>query len=147
MQPRLRFTQIGVSREPLRLKVEIGNGASVFSTEALISIQQLERIVSGLESFKVQIYGGLFNFQIGEFGCEYSGGALSARLQFKEHGKIFLQIFAQSPFRQFGTREFANEIRLYLLSEPALLDGFISNLSDLLAGDSHEAELELLSWD
>lgn len=146
MKPGINFTKEWSDGDLLELRVEVCDGSSLFVNHIYVARQQLEDAVEGLGVFKDQIHGGLFDLRFGEFGPEYSNGALDARLQFRANGKIFVQVAAQAGFERFGEKEFASEAKLYLLTEPALLDDFIRALKALSDAHTSNAELDAIYW-
>ena len=104
--------------------------------------QDLADVIAGLNSFKNEVHGGIYDFHLGSFGPEYAGGAFHARLHFQSRGKIFVTARGQSEFQDFGIKTVANEATLYLQTEPALLDNFIAELGALRAGKREDANLE-----
>ena len=85
------------------------------------------------------VHGGLFDIRMGEFGPEYASGAFHARLHFQKSGKINITCKLQSDFKEFSGTKVASEALLYLVTQPALLDKFIDELTALSAGKQDEA--------
>ncbi|KFI06820.1 hypothetical protein [Massilia sp. BSC265] len=146
MTPGISFSKLSSDEDMLALQVEIRDGRSLFSTDIYVGHKKLADTVSGLHKFKDQIHGGLFNLRFGEFGPEYASGALDVRMHFRKRAKLFVRVLAQSEFSRFEDREFASEATLHLMSEPVLLDNFISALGMLSEGRADHAELEALEW-
>jgi hypothetical protein len=130
----------------LELQVEIADGRSLFVNQIYVGHRLLADTVSGLHQFKDQIHGGIFNLRFGEFGPEYASGALDVRMHFRKHGKLLVRVSAQSEFSRFEDRELSSDVKLYLVSEPALLDSFILELRALSEGSTGQAELEAIDW-
>ena len=145
MDPGIKFTAFWSDEDLIDLHVEICDGASLFATQVWVGHQQLRDTVAGLRTFKNQIHGGMFNLRFGEFGPEYASGALHVRLQFRKLAKILIQVSAQSGFTRFEEKELASEAKLYLVSEPALLDAFIDAFQTPSEGCPSEAMLEAFS--
>lgn len=147
MKPSIRFTKIWANEDMLELRIEVCDGRSLFVNQVYVGHQLLADTVSGLRRFKDQIFGGLFNLRFGEFGPEYASGALDVRMHFRKHGKLLIRILAQSEFSRFEERELSSDATLHLVSEPALLDNFILELSALSEGGIEQAKLEAIDWD
>ena len=130
----------------LELRVEISDGRSLFVNQIYVGHRLLADTISGLQQFKDQIHGGLFNLRFGEFGPEYASGALDIRMRFRKHGKLLARVLAQSEFCRFEDRELSSDVKLHLVSEPALLDSFILEFRALSEGSTEEAELEGIDW-
>jgi hypothetical protein len=146
MKPGMKFTKAGSDEDMVELRIEIYDGNSSFVNRIYVGHRQLQGAVDGLRAFKDQIHGGLFHLRFGEFGPEYAAGALEARLQFRKRGKLLVQVSAQSAFERFEDQELASEAKLWLVTEPALLDTFIDALRAMTEGCSEHAALEAIPW-
>ena len=146
MEPGIKFTANWSDEDLIDLHVEICDDVSLFSTTIWVRHQQFRDTVAGLHVFKHQINGGIFNLRFGEFGAEYASGALDVRLQWRKLAKILILVSAQSGFTRFEDRELASEAKLYLVSEPALLDAFIDAFQAPGERSSTEAVLEAFAW-
>ncbi|WP_141837804.1 hypothetical protein [Herbaspirillum sp. SJZ107] len=130
----------------LELKVAVCDGHSLFTTDIYVGHKQFADTVSGLDRFKEQIRGGLFNLRFGKFGPEYSSGALDVRMHFRTRAKLLLRVSAECGFSRFEDQELASKATLHLVSEPGLLDNFVLELGMLSKGSVDHAELEAVSW-
>jgi hypothetical protein len=92
--------------------------------------------------FKNHVHGGIFDIVLGSFGPEYAGGAFHARLHFQPLGKIHVTVRGQSEFREFGVKTVASDATLYLRTQPALLDNFVTDLDALRLGKRDDAKLD-----
>lgn len=119
------------------------DGTSVFVNKVYVGYGTYDELISNLEKFKEQIYGGIYDIAFGSSGPEYASGAFSARLHFQDRGKIYVSINAQSDFEDFGKKNVAGEMKLYFVTEPVLLDNFILSLKQLKSGQNDEAMLEI----
>jgi hypothetical protein len=144
MSPGIYFKKIWFDDDMVELKIDSCDGESIFSNKVYVGHHDLDNLIAGLSTFKDQVYGGLYDIQLGGFGPEYANGAFQARLHFHNRGKIHITVNAQSEFEEFGIKKVASEATLYLISEPALLDNFIAELKGLRAGRD-ESKLEGLT--
>lgn len=142
MKPCIRFNKIWADEDMLELRIEISDGDSLFVNKIYVDHQLLAETVSRIHRFKDQINGGIFDLRFGAFGPEYASGALDVRMHFRSRGKLVVRVLAESEFRDFEGRDLASDVTLHLMSEPALLDNFIVELSALSEGRSEQAELE-----
>lgn len=135
----------------VELRIEACDGTSSFSNKVYVGHQNLSDLVVELNTFKDHIYGGLYDLRFGEFGPEYDSGALHARLHFHDRGKLLISVNMQSEYSEFGRKNVASEAKLYLISEPSLLDSFIQSLRAVSDGHRIDAELEAVdspwTWD
>ncbi len=64
------------------------------------------------------------------------------RLHFHDPGRLLVSVSMQSEYSDFGKKNVASEAKLYLISEPALLDSFAHSLRALSNSHRIDAELE-----
>jgi hypothetical protein len=140
----IQITKVWFDEDVIELKVDVSDGTSFFSTNVYVGYQQLDDTISGLDVFKGQVHGGLFNIRWGEFGLEYANGAFYGRLHFARPGKLYITCRLQSDFKEFSLSQVASEATLFLRTEPVLLDNFISELKALNANRTKEAKLETI---
>ena len=124
-------------------QITSSDGVSTFVNEIYVGYGTFDETLTGLEKFKGQVYGGIFDIEFGSFGPEYASGAFIARLHFQDRGKIHVSIDVQSEFEDFGKKNVASEAKLYFVTEPALLDNFILDLKKINPDQSNEATLEI----
>jgi hypothetical protein len=142
MKPGIHFTEIWFDDDMVELKIDVSDGNSFFSNRVYVVYLVLADVVAKLDVFKSQIYGGLLDIRFGEFGPEYASGALHARLHFSKPGRLYITCKQQSSFKDFSVTKVASEATLYLKTEPALLDNFISDVKGLYLKKRKEAYLE-----
>ncbi|MFZ6712022.1 hypothetical protein [Undibacterium sp. TC9W] len=145
MQSGIRIEKIELEVSTLQLKLSVGDGESQFCNSVYVDVSQLDSFLNKLNLFKTQIFGGILNFQLGEFGQEYARGAMSLRFHFREPSKIYISIKSQGSFEDFGTQKVANEAAFFLISEPVLLDNFIDDLKALIANEKNDAAFETIN--
>ena len=144
MKPGIHFKKIWFDSDVVELRIESFDGDSFFTTKVFVGHQDFDALIDGLNTFKDQVYGGIFDMKLGRLGPEYANGAFDARLHFQNRGKIHITIKSQSDHKEFGIKNVASEATLYLISEPALLDNFIGELRNLQATVTDEAALEAI---
>ena len=138
----ISISRIWSDDDLVELHIVVTAQASSFSNTAYAGHEQLTELADELSIFKNHIHGGIQDFSFGKFGSEYANGAFQARLHFRSPGKLNVSTHQQSDFTSFSGREVANEARLYLVSEPVLLDNFIAELGCLVNGTREDASLE-----
>ena len=143
MKPGIIFRNIWHDDDMYEFKITSSDGVSTFVNKVYVGYGTYDELISDLENFKEQIYGGLYDIKFGSFGPEYASGAFHARLHFQDRGKIHISINSQSDFEDFGKKNIASEVKLYFVTEPALLDNFIQGLKQLKSGQSEEVILEI----
>ena len=144
MRPGIHLSKVGSDDDDIEFRVDVSDGTSCFSNEVYVWQHALEEAISSLRVFKNQVHGGLLDVRLGEFGPEYAGGAFHARFHFPAPGRLFVSCEQESEFAQFGKKEVASMAMLFVRSEPALLDRFISELEAVAAGKNEEAYLEAI---
>ena len=137
MQNGIAISKIWSDDDIDEVRVVVTDGTSAFSTTAYIGNGHLAKLVEELRVFRRHIHGGIKDIRFGEFGPEYANGAFFARLHFQEPGRLFVSTQQQSDFSAFSNRQVASESKMYLVSEPILLDNFITELAGL-ANDSRD---------
>jgi hypothetical protein len=140
----INFENIWHDEDMYELKISSSDGVSTFVHDVYVGYSTFDETIAGLESFKSQIYGGIYDLKFGSFGPEYASGAFHARFQFQKLGKIHITIKCQSDFQDFGKKNVASEASLYLVTEPSLLDNFIRSIKSLNNGKSKNAYLEII---
>ena len=87
--------------------------------------------------------GGLCDIKLGGFGQETAYGGFDARFHYANNanGKILITVNMQSDYFDFGIKKVASEAKMYLITEPGLLDNFIHHLSSL-ENKNEKIELE-----
>lgn len=142
MKAQIEMAKIWFDNDVVELKIRVCDGASCFSNRVYVGHDDLSKAVDDLNKFKSGIHGGIYDMNFGAFGPEYANGAFTARLHFYPVGRLKISVYQQSEFQEFTKNQVASEAKLYLKSEPALLDRFILELASLSAGTGDEASLE-----
>ncbi len=129
----------------LELSITVGDGQNLFSMSGYVDFDWPAETARALTSFGRQIHGGLYDLEIGKFGPEYGGGAFSARLHWYRPIELLISTHQQSAFGPFKGADVASEARLYLRTEPGLVDRFAAELPALSLKDGARAELECIA--
>jgi hypothetical protein len=140
----IRICKIWFDVDIVELSIQVSDGQSQFRNRVYVGHEHLENVVNSLESFKSQIHGGIYDIGFGKFGPEYANGAFLARLHYQRSGKINISVHAESEYEEFSDNKVASMVRLYLRSEPALLDTFITQLRAVSRSNDNEAFLECI---
>lgn len=141
MTPHLRVERIWSDDDIIELRFEVCDGRSLFSCDTYVSQSWPQETVDALTIFRRHIHGGIFDLQAGQFGIEYANGAALARLHFRAPGSLFVSARLQSDFTEYKGAQVASEAKLYLRSEPVLLDRSIEELNALSKGTRTDAQL------
>jgi hypothetical protein len=144
MKAGIHLTKIWFDDDVVELRVDVSDGNSFFSNRVYVGYSTLADVVAELNVFKDQVYGGLLDIRLGEFGLEFANGAFHARLHFAKPGKLYITCKQQSKFEDFSVTKVASEATIYLKTEPALLDNFIVDLRSLYMEKREEAYLEAI---
>ena len=142
MKSYLRLTRIWSDDDLLELRVAASDGHSTFTTDAYVSVSWPRETMEALLVFGKHIYGGIYDLKAGAFGPEYAGGALQARLHYETPGRLFVSVTLQGEYQKYKNTDVASEAKLYMRSEPALLDRFAAELLALTVEEGSLAELE-----
>ncbi len=141
MNSSIVFKKLGGDDDLIVLLIEVIDGRSVFANEVYIDIDAIEVLIKELSIFRENIHGGLYDIRFGAFGHEYANGGFHARLHFYDSGLLFISTYQQSAFEKFSNTQVASEAKIFLKTEPILLDNFISELKSLNSGANDEAIL------
>jgi hypothetical protein len=142
MNAQIVINKIWFDNDVVELQIRVCDGVSRFSNRVYVGHEVLATVVADLNTFKLGIHGGIYDMNFGAFGPEYANGGFTARLHFYPVGRLKISTYQQSEFQEFTKNKVASEARLYLKSEPALLDRFILELASISADTSDEASLE-----
>ena len=141
MKPEISIQKIWNDEDLIEFEIGVCNGHSVFSIKVYAALDELCNLVKSLEVFRNHLYGGLRDITFGSFGREYAKGAFLARFHFPKPSTLYVSTYQQSEFFEFKGREEASECKMYLSTEPVLLDNFIQELKSLDSGMSNVAKL------
>lgn len=144
MRRGIHLTKVWFDNDVVELRIDVSDGNSLFSNQVYVGYSMLANVTAELDVFKDHVYGGVLDIRLGEFGPEYANGAFYARLHFAKPGKLYITCRQQSEFKDFSLTKAASEATLYLETEPALLDNFISDLRSLYTGQCEKASLEVI---
>ena len=142
MKPEILIHKIWNDDDIIEFKISVCNGHSIFSNKVYTAISEIGDLVKSLSVFRDHLYGGLRNIDFGNFGREYANGAFSARLHFPKPSTLYISTHQQSEYFDFKGQSEASECKMYLSTEPVLLDNFIQELKSLDSGMSDVAKLE-----
>ena len=142
MHPRIAITRKWSDEVVAQLAFEVCDGVSVFANEAYAPLDWGAEAAAGLRAFGHQIHGGLFNLKAGEGGPEYGSGSFRARFHYHKPTQLLISTRQQGDFFVFKGTEVAPEAKMFLRTEPGLLDHFTAALCALDTSDGTEAVLD-----
>ncbi len=117
------------------------DGQSIFATKIYVGHETLKETVEGLNRFKPQVHGGIYDLEWGVFGPEFASGAARIRFHFYHNARLCISGLVESEFTEFGLKKVASRGELYFYSEPALLDNFIEEMRSLSKGVTDSVSL------
>ncbi|MCB9092975.1 MAG: hypothetical protein H6620_10495 [Halobacteriovoraceae bacterium] len=130
----------------IQFEVSVSDGYSIFRNKVYVGNDRIIEIVNDLNDFREQVYGGLYDLNIGGFGREYAQGALSIRFHFKTPGRLYIKVKAESEFDRFHSEEIASKVFLFFTAEISSLDNFVKELTSLSNGNRELACLHGIDW-
>jgi hypothetical protein len=142
MRQGISISRIWSDEDVVELRIVVVDKDCSFRNTAYVGHGYLGDLIRQLKGFRDHIHGGITDIRVGEFGPEYANGAFHARLHFRAPGRLFITTHQQSEFSPFSVGEVASEAKMYLASEPVLLDNFISELGGLANNARDDAFLE-----
>ena len=131
MEPHIAIKVSEYDEDIIELTFEVCDGTSQMVSSAIVNLDWLQSHAHGLTTFSQQVYGGIYNVRAGEIGPEYAGGAFRARFHYYRPTALLISTFQQSGFFQFKDTRSAVQAKLFLRTEPGLLDQFIGELQAL----------------
>ncbi len=141
-QPHIAISRTWSDDDVLRLTFHVCDGSSHFVNDAFASLDWGSSAAAALRTFGSHVHGGLFNLEAGSGGPEYASGAFRARFHFFKPTDLLISTAQQGDYIPFKTYEVATEAKMFLRTEPGLLDRFITALPTLDRNDGAEAVLE-----
>ena len=142
MHKGISLSRIWSDDDLVELRILVTDAVSSFCNDVYVGHGELADLVSELKVFRDHIHGGIKDIRFGAFGPEYANGAFHGRLHFRHPGKLYVSTHQQSDFSSFSVGDVASKAKLYLVSEPILLDNFISELGALANGVREHASLQ-----
>ena len=144
MTPHIAITRTWSDNDVAKLAFEVCDGTSVFANEAYVPLDWGAVTASALDAFGQQIHGGLFDIQAGAEGFEYAGGYIRARFHWYRPHQLLISTWQQEDHFPYKDGKVAAEAKLFLKTEPALLDRFVAALPSLDAKGGGQATLECI---
>jgi len=145
MKPHIAIRRTWFDDDVALLTFEVCDGESLFSIEAYAALKWGAKAATALATFSHQVHGGLYNLETGSGGPEYAGGAFRARFHYYRPNQLLISTLQQGEYRRFKDGEVAAEARMFLRTEPALLDNFIRALPVLDRANDEVAILECVN--
>jgi hypothetical protein len=127
------------------LTFEVSDGRSQFVNSAYAGLDWLKNEAVALATFSRQVHGGLYDLKAGEIGPEYANGAFLARFHYHKPTALYISTCQQTEYFDFKGTQAAAEARLFLRTEPGLLDEFVGALQRMHADKGSTAVLRCLS--
>jgi hypothetical protein len=142
MQKGISLSRIWSDDDLIELRIVVADKGSSFASTTYVSQMMLQTLARELTVFRDHIHGGIRDISFGQFGPEYANGAFHARLHFKGPGTLYVSTHQQCEFTDFSVGQVASEARMFLRSEPILLDNFLTHFRGLASGARENAYLE-----
>lgn len=147
MKPYLAIRRTWADDDIALLTFEVCDGTSIFTTEAYADLDWGTKAANALSAFSHQVHGGLFNLETGVDGPEYASGAFRARFHYYKPNMLLISTVQQGEFRRFKDGQVAAEAKMFLRTEPGLLDRFIRALPVVDKVNQEAATLECIALD
>jgi hypothetical protein len=141
----IRISSTWSDEDVLQLQFEVSDGASTFVCSTYVAPDWYAETATALERFGKQVYGGLYDMQAGTAGPEFAEGAFDARFHWYKPTELFISTRQESGFFDFKGLHVASEGRLFLRTEPALLDRFVAELRAASPSDRSVATLACIA--
>jgi hypothetical protein len=143
-KPYLWLKKVWADDDIIELVILANDGGNTFSINVYAGHAEVKELYGKLNTFRTQIHGGIIDVTLGSFGPEYAYGAFQGRFHFarNQRGRVLVSLQMQSTFFDFGQKNVASECKMYLVTEPGLLDDFIRSFSHLDENVGTECRLE-----
>jgi len=138
---KIEFQILWVDEGSISMDVSVTNGRSAFATNIVAPLDLLLSQIRRLNAFSKEIYGGIYDLTLGNFGEEFAYGGFTARLHFTEPGVLSIACFLETEYFIFGKRRVADNARIYLRAEVNSLDTFVFELESLITEKTQIATL------
>jgi hypothetical protein len=144
MSSHIRVSERSRDENLLQLQFEVYDGSSTFINSAYADLDWFGTAADELHRFARQIYGGLYDLDVGMSGPEYADGAIAVRFHWFRPTELYVATWQQSSFFEFKGNQVASEASLFLRTQPALLDRFIAELRSAHRQQQEEATLDCI---
>jgi hypothetical protein len=131
MEPHIAITHGWYDDDIVELTFEVCDGTSQVINSAYVVLDWLQDQAAALATFSRHVYGGIYDLKAGEIGPEYANGAFRARFHYHKPNALLISTFQQSDYFDFKNTQTATEAKLFLRTEPGLLDEFVDALKAL----------------
>lgn len=128
MKPQIAIKRTWCDEYMASLSFEVCDGESVFSTEAYAELDWGAKAAAALARFSHQVHGGLCDLEAGDGGPEYASGAFRARFHYYKPNQLLISTVQQGEYIRYKDGRVAAEAKMFLRTEPALLDRFTNAL-------------------
>ena len=129
----MQLARVYFDEQLIQLRLTVCDGLSEFTNEVYVCHENLSQTVGELTGFQKATPPACHDIRFGEFGPEY-GAAFQARLRLAPPGRLLVSCRQESDFEEFGGDCVASSAAIHLVSEPGLLDRFVSELALVAAG-------------
>lgn len=145
MRSYIALTRKWADEHVVEILIEVSGGSSVFVNSAYVEHEWFARSHSALKTFSRQVHGGLYDLEAGGFGPEFGGGALHARFHYYRPNLLYISTHQEGEFVEFKRTWVAAEAKLFLRTEPGLVDSFIAGLPILERAEGERVILECIA--
>lgn len=123
------FTLIVAENHDLESEVSVCTVAqfATVNVKSFVSAP-LSQLADGLSSFSNGQIPAKFDYQFGQFGSRYAGGAALLQFNYARAGEIVVTIDYESEYFLLAGQHLADRASLHFRTEPVLLDNFIDEL-------------------
>ena len=145
MKPRIAIKRIWADDDVAQLTFEVCDGTSVFLNEAYAGLDWGTMAAAALARFGHQVHGGLFDLKAGDGGPECASGAFVARFHYYKPTMLLISTVQQAQYMRFKDSQVAAEAKMFMRTEPGLLDVFVKALPVLDKVKEQEVVLECIA--
>lgn len=146
MKAKIQFTRLWFDDDVIELQIKVNDGRSSFINTTYTCPSEMQETLVELRCFKENICSADITLKFGTVGPEFANGAFQAIINGHPSGKIYISTYQQSNHFEFLNENVASEARLFLRTEPALLDSFVAEFTILCTAKGDQAILECVEF-
>jgi hypothetical protein len=144
VEPLLRVGRKWHDEDVLQLTFELCDGSVRFVNSAYVGLDWLSETAEGLSAFSGQIHGGMYRLEAGTPGPEFADGSVNALFHYKSPTGLFISALVESDYFTFKGNEVAREAKLFMATEPGLINEFVRELRAMHGGNREDATLRCI---
>ncbi|MDO8033566.1 hypothetical protein O3297_09070 [Janthinobacterium sp. SUN128] len=125
------------------MSIRIESTSAMIDTEMYVSEDKILEFIKKIETYSSHSNFGISNFQFGEFGHEYAGGAAYFRFHTKKPDEVYLSIYVETSHTKIPDSYVSNHLKMHALTDFFEIENFIQEMKNFMANEKNEAILKI----